>query len=452
MPAPPAAPAAPAGPVPGKPPAPSPAAPARKPKAAPAAADDTDEDVVEAYPKPRDTVFVYPDQSVSIAVPSRRRRGKVVIAAVFLAVIALTGVVAFLVLQRPDPAETVGAASSGQEAAQPPEGEEMLTMQFPEESFGTLYDHGVSHTSDTDWPVFAEAKGLIEYPKSSKFHLVVKKEQAKNLAPLDKLPTDSLFSLWLPLLDPTEENLAVLGRQQGLSTLYIDQELDPALLERLRDDMKGKTAVNCRQAETLVRDMTPPGERVLTFPAEGIGYIDIRPWQQVNESWQRLGSAAGTVTIPAKMEIRLEIAPGRTDLSALAALDIMAVHTLTCEGPAITDASMDGVAALRGILCLELSKTLVTDEGLSKIRRNTALEELKLADTRITDDGLPVLKNLHQLRRIHFEDAPGVTARSLPLFRELRALQRLHLGNTGIGGTELAQLARDLPACAVTPK
>ncbi|HQL95251.1 MAG TPA: hypothetical protein PL005_11265, partial [Candidatus Hydrogenedentes bacterium] len=425
---------------------------ARKPHAAPAAGEDVDEDVVEAYPKPRDTVFVYPDQSVSIAVPSRRRRGKVVVAAVFLAILALTGVGGFLVLQRPAADGTSGpAAPAGQTAAQP-EGEEMLTMQFPEQSFGTLYDHNVPHTTDADWPVFGEAKGLIEYPKGAKFHLVVKKDQAKDLSPLGKLPDRALFSMWLPLLEPTEENMGILARLQGLSTLYIDQELDPALLDRLRGGMMGKTAVNCRQADALVRDMTPPGERVLNFPAEGIGYIDIRPWQQASESWQRLGSAAGAVTIPAKMEIRLEIAPGRTDLSSLASLDIMAVHTLTCEGPDITDVSMDGVAALRGILCLELSRTLVTNDGFGKIRRNTALEELKLVDTRVTDDGLGVLKNLHQLGKIHFEGAAGVTSRSIPLFRELRALRRLHLGNTGISGTDLAQLARDLPSCAITPK
>jgi len=73
-------------------------------------------------------------------------------------------------------------------------------------------------------------------------------------------------------------------------------------------------------------------------------------------------------------------------------------------------------------------------------------------DTRVTDDGLGVLKNLHQLGKIHFEGAPGVTVRSIPLLRELRALRRLHLGNTGISGTDLAQLARDLPSCAITPK
>ncbi|NLF57992.1 MAG: hypothetical protein GX580_10165, partial [Candidatus Hydrogenedens sp.] len=425
------------------PPAPTPPAPVHFDP------DDADEDTHEEYPKPKDAVFVFPDQSVSMAAPRRKGRAKVLVAAVVLALLAILGVAAYVIVgSRPAAPADGGAAAQPAKPAEPEE----LTIEFPaDRPFGTLYDHNTPHTSDTDWPPFATAQGLIEYPKNAQFHLVVRKDHMDDLSPLEKLPPGSIFSLWLPSLEVNEKNLAHLGGLKRVDVVYIDEELSPEDLKRVRGAFDRQIAVNCRQPDVVVRDISPPQERVFNFPESGIGYVDIRPWHQAEEPWQRLGAAAGAVTIPAKMEARLEIAPGITNLDALGALDLTALHTLKCVGPDITDTSMDGVAKLRGLLVLELGRTMVSDAGLAKLNRNTALEEIRLIETRVTDAGLDVFKEMPQLARIFVDGAPGITARGFVTFRQLRPLRRLHLANTGASMEDIRLLARDLTSCAVTP-
>ena len=207
-----------------------------------------------------------------------------------------------------------------------------------------------------------------------------------------------------------------------------------------------------RQPDAVIRDIAPPGERVLAFPEEkSLGFIALRPWHRVEDEWQQFGPAKGKVTIPAGMEIKLSTADGVSDLSALKTLGITDIHTLVLSGADINDVSMDGPAFLRGVLVLELSSTAVTDAGMRKLARNTGLQELKLTNTRIGDSGLEVLKKVPLLERIYIDGAPNITAHGLQTFRELRALKRLHLANTAVSATELAQLARDMQSCAITP-
>ena len=421
----------------------------------PAAVDEVEIDVPEDYPKPRDVAFVFPDQSISIAVMRRKGNARMLFGALSLFLLAAVGTVAYFMQSHTFDQSSGGAENKQAQAPaeKKPGPEQRKTITFPSDrTFGNLYDHKAPHDSDADWPLYAQAKGAVEYPEDSRFHLEVSRECAGDLSPLNALPPDVIQSMRLPSFDMSENNIAALKHMTGISVIYIDQEMPDADLQKLRASFEGRKTITCRQPDAVIRDIAPPAEHILSFPEDkSIGFIALRPWHRVEEEWQQFGPAKGKVTIPAGMEVKLAVAEGISDLSALKMLAITDVHTLVLSGAEINDVSMDGPAFLRGVLILEITGTAVTDAGLNKLARNTGLQELKLTNTKIGDQGIEVLKKIPLLERVYIDGAPNITSRSLPVFRELRALKRLHLANTSVTPTELAQLVRDMQSCAITP-
>jgi len=416
---------------------------------APSPAEEDDDALPEDdYPKPRDVGFIFANQSVSVAAPRKRSTAPFIIAAVLLALIATAGIAAFI-LQGGKVAAPVA-----QENAQPPKEEkkpEVKILSFPADwSVGTLYDHNTPHTSDADWPPFAEARGQVEAPLSARFHLVVRKEMTNDLAFLNQLAPDDIYSLWLPSITINDQNLSAIKHLEKLAVLYIDQELGEDQLKQIREAIASSTFVNSRSADMVVRDLNPPGERVFTLPENAVGYVDVRPWQMANAEWQRLAIAKGEIRIPAGMEVRLEISQEVPDAEFLRKLDPAAIHTLVLKGGAIRDELMDAVVTLRGLLALDIQRTLITDEGFSKIKAIKGLQELRLEKTRVTDAGIAALDGMIQLRRVEIIGAPGVTAKSFPVFQKLLTLNRLHLGGCSLSPDEVAQLRKMLPNCAIT--
>ena len=417
----------------------------------PSASDDDDLDVQEFYPKPRDAAFVFPDQSVSIAVKRRRSSTKVVVAAGLLCLIAFGGIAAFiaqgLLSSAPGDGEAVTTSEPG-----PAQEAKMLRMEFPSNRpFGTLYDTRTQPHSDAEWPAYAEAQGLVEYPEGVKFHLVVRRDHANDLSPFTKLPKNVLSSLWLPSFDMTEENLRNLHSLERVGVVYVDQELTERERERIQSGFLGSTTVTSKMPGAVMRDMTPPDKRVLQFPEESLGRVAIRRWNDATAPWQYYDAARGAVEIPARMEIQLQIGANVTDLSALSQLDETSIHTLVLEGQNITDRSMEGAASLRGLIMLEMDNTRVGTAGMEALIAVRGLQQIKISNTQIGDDAIGVFRDLPQLSSIEITNAPNLTAASLPTFRNLRILRRLHLQNTSISLEQLRQLDRDLPACAVTP-
>ncbi|HOQ90740.1 MAG TPA: hypothetical protein PLX03_11425, partial [Candidatus Hydrogenedentes bacterium] len=383
-----------------------------------AAADDDDTLPEDDYPKPRDVGFIFANQSVSVAAPRKRSSTPFVIAGVLLALIAVAGIAAFIL----QGARTTATSETGAAPQQEPENKppEVKTLSFPTDwSVGSLYDHNTPHTSDTDWPIFAEARGLVEAPLSARFHLVVRKEMTNDLTFLNQLAPDAIYSLWLPSITINEQNLAAIKHLEKLSVLYIDQELSEEDLNQIRQSISSSTFVNCRSADMIVRDLNPPAERTFTFPENSVGYVDVRPWQMAGAEWQRLAVAKGEVRIPAAMEVRLEISQEISDAEFLRQLEPTAIHTLVLKGGTIRNEVMDAVAHLRGLIALDIQRTSVTDEGFSKINAIKGLQELRVERTRITDEGVAAIAELTQLRRVEIIGAPGVTAKSFPVFQKL---------------------------------
>ncbi|HQB02400.1 MAG TPA: hypothetical protein PLY90_03805 [Candidatus Hydrogenedentes bacterium] len=427
----------------------SPVNPPRRPHSD---SDDIDSGFDEMYPKPRDVSFVFPDQSVSIAVPRRRSSTPVIIAAIGLLIVAIVGIAGFVIFRAAP--KTAGApAAPASPAAAPSDEIKMLTMEFPADRvFGTLYDPSSQPASDADWTPYAPAQGVVEYAEGTRFHLVVRKDQVHDLSPLVPLPDKCIASLWLPDIDMDPVNLNYLQNLKGLDILYIDQELTVEQKENILKGFKRSVTFNCKKPGSIARDMTPPEERVLEFSEDyTIGRVAIRQWNEAQAPWQFLEMARGKVTVPAKMEIQIEINQAEKNLEVLNTLDEMAVHTLVLKGETITDSCLDAVAHLRGLLALELIDTAVTDEGLQKIITIRGLQQIKLHGIAITDAGVKALREFTQLARIDIFDAPGITAESLPAFRSIMALRRLNLEKTSVPIEALRQFAREMSSCSITP-
>lgn len=412
--------------------------------------DDFDSDVPETYPKPRDVSFVFPDQSCSIAVKRSRSSYRIYIAAGFLLLIAVTGIAAFVVqgmLSKPsDNSAATGETAKDDEV-------KMLRMEFPtDQPFGTLYDHSMQPASDAEWPPYAEAKGIVEYPETVKFHLVVRREHADDLSPLAKLPPRSLTSLWLPEFDMSEQNIRYLQSLERVSVIYIDQEMTDREKQLIAAGFKGDTTITSKMPGAIIREMTPPDKRVLTFPeGDAVGLLAIRTWNDPKSPWQYLDVARGAVEVPAGMEIQLKLSSNAPDLSFLREFEETTIHTLVLEGQNSTNAVLESAVELRGLIALELIDTAVGKAGMEALSAVSGLQQIKIQNSKMDDSAIEVFLDLPQLSTIEISNAPNITYKSLHLFRKLRALRRLHLQDTGISLEQVRELGRDLPACAVTP-
>ncbi|MCK5861303.1 MAG: hypothetical protein KAH38_02385, partial [Candidatus Hydrogenedentes bacterium] len=410
----------------------------------------------ENYPKPRDVAFVFPDQSVSIAIPHRRSRAKVLFAAGFLFLIAVVGMVAFIMQRGPAPAENGTEIANEAVVPIPEPKEKMLHIEFPTTySFGVLYDPEEQRASD-DWPSYAKAQGTVEYVEGKKFHIVIQQEHADNLAPLTTIPPNTISSLRLPDMELTEAVLQNLWQLKGLKILSIDKIISDEEKSKVKNGFSYDVMVTSRDPNEVVRAQTSPGVRTLSFPTDAsVGRIAIRKWQKTDQMWQHFELALGDVEIPANMEIQMEISKDVTDLGFLAALqdesNRTVLHSLILSGSSINDTSMEGVSTLKTLYGLEMLQTNVTAAGMNKLIGIRGLEHLKIDGTKLPNDGFEVLKELINLKRVEIYNAPNVTIGILPVFKQLRSLKRLHLENTGITSEQRRQIDTEIDKCTVSP-
>jgi hypothetical protein len=130
----------------------------------------------------------------------------------------------------------------------------------------------------------------------------------------------------------------------------------------------------------------------------------------------------------------------------------------------ITDASIQEIAKLPGVLELYLNEAPVTDESLAKLAALKELRILNLSHTRVSDSGLRALSELHHLEVLELSGTsigddtlalivksnPGlqtlmlakthVTGASLQVIRHLKTLEVLDLAGCPIDDDDLEQI------------
>jgi hypothetical protein len=122
----------------------------------------------------------------------------------------------------------------------------------------------------------------------------------------------------------------------------------------------------------------------------------------------------------------------------------------------ITDASVNEIAKLPGVIELYLSKTLVTDRSLAKL---AAFEELRILDvshTRVSDSGLRALSELHDLEVLELSGTSIGDDTLASIIQSNPGLQSLTLANTRVTDASLAVIGRlkaletlDLSGCRI---
>lgn len=72
----------------------------------------------------------------------------------------------------------------------------------------------------------------------------------------------------------------------------------------------------------------------------------------------------------------------------------------------VTDAELERLKPLEGLVSLQLHSAPITDKGLDTIGQLTSLKQLELSNTRITDKGLEKLAALENLERLYLYNTP----------------------------------------------
>ncbi|MCC7476541.1 MAG: hypothetical protein IT425_14210 [Pirellulales bacterium] len=124
------------------------------------------------------------------------------------------------------------------------------------------------------------------------------------------------------------------------------------------------------------------------------------------------------------------------------------VTSVDLRGCKVDDQSLGSLAGLRYVEVLQLDRTLITDDGLSAFLSMPHLRELHLRYTPITDRAAPLLAQLQNLKSVHLTGTK-LTDLAVKDLSKLRNLETLFIRWTRITDPAAAQLAANLPDCAV---
>ena len=321
-------------------------------------------------------------------------------------------------------------------------------IDFPTDtSLGEVFTRPFSSSDEAAWQSFAEAKGLVKLPGDTAVRLVISEGGMANLAAIEGVNPDALYSLVLPSVAVTPTLLAPVKKLTGLRELVAKGiPADDSLADELRAALPN-CAVNLGAPRALAQiSDSPPPARTLRFPAAAsLGKVYTRAWKSEGE-WNQLGPAQGDVAIPSGSEAKLEVAyEAAGDLSPLAKLGAASLQELGLTGEHLTDAQLVHISNLTGLKKLRLILAdKVTDAGIEALRNLLLLEDLTLQGVALSDEGLPIIGRMQNLRRFAIIDG-AISNRGLRIFKQLPNLKQLHIQDTRATSEGIEMLRFDLP-------
>ena len=110
--------------------------------------------------------------------------------------------------------------------------------------------------------------------------------------------------------------------------------------------------------------------------------------------------------------------------------DATSVETIFLTGTKITDAGLESLANLSGLIILHLPDT-ITDEGFKFVGEITTLKTLSAERCQITDAGMAHLVNMSELRWLKINHT-AIGDKGLDAIKDLTTLHTLELMNTKI--------------------
>ena len=203
--------------------------------------------------------------------------------------------------------------------------------------------------------------------------------------------------------------------------------------------MYAVAASNYRNAIATARNALR--NRKLIFPDDKcLGKVSIRPWGK-QKTWEKIGKAQGSVSIPALHEVNLDM-EGQvtsTELKMLAKLGDAAIQSLSINDKQITEAALSVLLEIQGLRNLSLYGTEITDREIAIIGQINSLETLNIGHTHVTDAGLKALSRLRVLKTLSLAETQ-ITDAGIATLKQLPALTTLWLTGTKIGEIGIDQL------------
>lgn len=226
------------------------------------------------------------------------------------------------------------------------------------------------------------------------------------------------------------------------------------------EDNERIALVNAIRLYAIATDITDTitNPRRLRFPDNKIlGEISVLSWGS-NRGYRRLGEASGTVSVERELNVQFSATADfeDEDMDALAELQPGAIQYLNLSETKITDAGLQRLQDITGVVSISLHKTAVTDEslkligtkarqlrhinlldtavttkGISYLANMPALEEIVIGNTKITESSLLILKDLPRLKTLLFRDTP-LSDVGLEHIKDMHQLERLWLSGNQI--------------------
>lgn len=195
--------------------------------------------------------------------------------------------------------------------------------------------------------------------------------------------------------------------------------------------------------------------------------------EQLQGDWSSFGQAHGSVSVPARSDLKLTIRTRLPDaLSKLPALgpeDLQALELpangeinglngdwyrpalrhlrgltglleLSLDDSDVRDADLAHLRELTRLLCLDLSCISVGDAGMAHVARLAELRYLRLANTHVSDAGIDRLRDCRKLRALDLSGTQ-ITDTAMLLLADLPEMDTLELTSTAVTDAGLLHLA-----------
>jgi serine/threonine protein kinase len=117
---------------------------------------------------------------------------------------------------------------------------------------------------------------------------------------------------------------------------------------------------------------------------------------------------------------------------------------------AITDVGVAHLAAMTGLVRLDLSQTDVGNGACKTLASLPALEQVSLSQTRVEDGDLEVLSSCKSLKRLFLESCVRISDKGLESLAKIRTLTELHIrDNPELSEAAIRSLKAALPRCQI---
>ncbi|MGH9875811.1 MAG: hypothetical protein ACRD9S_25440, partial [Pyrinomonadaceae bacterium] len=132
---------------------------------------------------------------------------------------------------------------------------------------------------------------------------------------------------------------------------------------------------------------------------------------------------------------------------------------LTLDGTKITDAGMESIGKLSGLIELTLNQTGITSAGFKHLKGLNQIRILKFEETAVNDDAVAVIKDMKKLQIFGATDVKGITDKGIKLLQQLPKVHTMELRGTSVTDATVAILSKyprmhcyDLAQSQVTEK